>query len=80
VRVRVHGPGTDWSGLREIVVLVLFILFFGLACLQAGYILRDWQKDETRERIHKLETKFTDHDGRIVLLEGPGHACVPKRP
>ena len=59
------------SSMREAIFWVCFCILLALASLEAGWIIRDFQKDETRGRILKLETKFTDHDGRIVVLEGP---------
>lgn len=57
------------NAVRETIIWVLFIFFFGLACFQAGYILRDLRSDDAKDRIVKLERKFTDHDGRLVAVE-----------
>ena len=70
-RIKVHGPEKDWSFIREAIFLAAFCILLALASFEAGWIIRDFQKDETHRRVFKLETKFTDHDGRITVLEGP---------
>jgi hypothetical protein len=57
------------SGIRQALAWILFILFFGLACFQAGYILRDLRADDSKDRILKLEDKFRNHDGRLIAVE-----------
>ena len=82
MKVKVHGPEKDWGLIREAIFWMVFCILLGLASIEAGWIIRDFlsepegslsrrQKDETQKRVLKLETKFTDHDGRIVYLEGP---------
>ena len=71
MKVKVHGPEKDWGLIREAIFWMVFCILLGLASFEAGWIIRDFQKDETQKRVLKLETKFTDHDGRIVYLEGP---------
>lgn len=70
-KIKVHGPEKDWSSIREAIFWAAFCILLGLASFEAGWIIRDFQKDDTQKRVLKLETKFTDHDGRIVVLEGP---------
>jgi len=70
-KIKVHGPEKDWTPIREAIFLAAFCILLALASFEAGWIIRDFQKDETQKRILKLETKFTDHDGRITVLEGP---------
>jgi hypothetical protein len=73
MKIKVHGTGKDWGLIREAIFWMVFCILLGLASFEAGWIIRDFQKDETQKRVLKLETKFTDHDGRIVVLEGaPG--------
>jgi len=64
-------PIEGWGLIRQAFFWAAFCVLLALASLEAGWIIRDFQKDETQKRILKLETKFTDHDGRIVYLEGP---------
>jgi len=70
-RIKVQGEERDWSGVREAIFWTVFCILLALASFEAGWIIRDFEKDETQKRVLKLETKFTDHDGRIVVLEGP---------
>jgi len=81
-KIKVHGPEKDWGSIREAIFLAAFCILLALASFEAGWIIRDFlsepeallsrrQKDETQRRVLKLETKFTDHDGRITVLEGP---------
>ena len=57
--------------MRSIILWVIVTVLVGISALEAGWIIRDRQKDDTRETIIKLERKFTNHEGRIVVLEGP---------
>jgi len=71
MKVKIHGPGRDWTPMREAIFWMVFYILLGLASFEAGWIIRDLEKDEVQKRVLKLETKFTDHDGRITVLEGP---------
>jgi hypothetical protein len=70
-RIKVQGPKREWGIIRRAIFWAAFCLLLAIAAYEAGWISRDFQKDETQKRVLKLETKFTDHDGRIVVLEGP---------
>ena len=69
-RIKINGPEKEWGHVREAFFWITFCLLLAIAAFEAGYIVRDFEKDETQKRVQKLETKFTDHDGRIVVLEG----------
>ena len=75
-RIKIHTLKESWGPIRQSVFWVTFCILLVMAAFEAGWILRDFQKDDTQKRVLKLETKFTDHDGRIVVLEGPpGHGA-----
>ena len=57
--------------MRETIIWIIFLVLLALAAFEGGYIVRDRRKDDTRERVLKLETKATDLSGRMVILEGP---------
>ena len=70
-RIKIHTLKESWGPIRQSVFWVAFCVLLSMAAFEAGWILRGYLKDDTRERTLKLETKFTDHDGRITVLEGP---------
>ena len=50
---------------------IIICLLVAIAAAQAGWIVRDRIKDDTRERLVKVEGRQTDLHGRVVVLEGP---------
>jgi hypothetical protein len=71
MKVKIHGPEKEWGPIRQAIFWMAFCILLTLASFEAGWILRNLQIDDTQKRVLKLETKFTDHDGRIISLEGP---------
>jgi len=69
IKVQPEKP-KEWGPIRQGIFWAAFCILLALAALEAGWILRDFQKDSHSDRITKLEQKFADHDGRIVILEG----------
>ena len=65
-----HEKQKEWGPVRQGIFWAAFCILLALAALEAGWILRDFQKDKTGERIIKIEDKYRDHDGRIVAIEG----------
>jgi len=83
-RIKVHGPGRDWSGLREALVLILFFVLLGVAAFQGGYIYRDREADlptpacakrsgEGRPRLRQagdLRTQVDQLERRVTEING----------
>ena len=65
--------------IRAVILWIAILVLLAIASFEGGYILRDRQKDDTRERIFGLSVKFRDHDGRITMLEG-SKPEGPKKP
>ena len=71
MKIKVHQEKLkEWGPVRQGIFWGAFCILLALAALEAGWILRDFQKDSQSDKITKLEQKFADHDGRIVILEG----------
>ena len=68
-KIRVHGLGRDWSGVREALVLILFFVLLAVAAFQGGYIYREREADELRKQVHQLDIKTGDINGRLVGVE-----------
>jgi hypothetical protein len=51
------------------ILYVLILVLISLVFLQAGYIVRDIERDDTRERVISLKDKFQNHEGRITSIE-----------
>lgn len=60
--------------MREAIVLILLFLFGLCAAFEAGYIVRDFQKDDTREIAVTARDKEVALSGRLAVLEGPSYA------
>jgi hypothetical protein len=70
MKVKIHGPEREWGVIRQGIFWMVFCILLILASFESGWILRNLQIDDTQKRVLKLENKFTDHDGRITVLEG----------
>ena len=55
---------------REWIIAILFCALVAIGAWQNGYIYRDLRSDKLREDVIKSERKITDHEGRIIVLEG----------
>lgn len=67
VKVRVER---EWGLIRQAIFWLGFCALLALASFEAGWIARDIQRDDTRERLTRLTDQFRDHDGRITVMEG----------
>jgi hypothetical protein len=61
----------EWGQVRQGIFWTVFCILLALAMFEAGWILRDLQRDELTEKVYKHASKITDHEGRIIALEGP---------
>ena len=78
MKIKVHQEKPkEWGPVRQGIFWAAFCILLALATFEAGWILRDFQKDGHSDRITKLEQKFADHDGRIVVIEGRKPRPVP---
>ncbi len=70
--VKIKNHHIPWDKIREIIVIILGVIFMAAAFFQAGWIIRDLRTDDTRDRLSKTEERQHDLQGRIVILEGKG--------
>ena len=62
--------------MRTVILWIVITVLVGIGSLQAGYIvgnrqiLRQVQEDRQWQSI-SLEERVRNHEGRIVILEGP---------
>jgi hypothetical protein len=71
MNIKIKNHKVPWGKIREGIFWVVFWILLSLAAFEAGYILRDWQKDDTREIALKNDAKIKDIHGRMTVLEGP---------
>ena len=57
--------------MRETIVWIIFLGLLALAAFEAGWIARDFKKDDTREMVLRNNDRVTGLSGRVTVLEGP---------
>jgi hypothetical protein len=72
MKVRVNRPEKEWGPVRQAIFWILFCLVLIIASFEAGYLIKTFEKDETRAEIRKLNGWVLDHGGRIESLETGG--------
>ena len=71
MNVKIKNHRIPWEKIREGFFWIAFFIILSLAAFEAGYILRDRQKDDTREITLKNDASIKDLHGRVTVLEGP---------
>jgi hypothetical protein len=64
--------------MRETVFWIMFCFLLALAAFESGWIVRDRQRDNTQERLLKIEERIREQGARMVVLEGPDYASRAK--
>jgi hypothetical protein len=80
MNVKIKNHGIPWGKIREGIFWISFCILLSLAAFEAGYIVRDRQKDDTREITLKNNASVKDLHGRMTALEGPAPKAPSKRP
>ena len=76
MKIKVHREkGSDFVhesdpfSLREVIGWILFCLILVAGAFGWGYIYKDQRDDDLRERVHSIEMKQRDRDGRLTSCE-----------
>lgn len=69
-RIKIQNERRDWSGFRETIIWILFCFILAAGAFGWGYIYKDHRVDDLREKVHTMETKQRDMNGRLIAVEG----------
>jgi hypothetical protein len=69
MRVKIQKPEKEWGLIRQTIFWVFFCILLVIVSFEAGYLVKSFEKDNTREEVRKLNSWVVDHGGRIEALE-----------
>jgi hypothetical protein len=70
MKIKVNDPHRDWSGIRQSIIWIFFLLILTAGAFGWGYIYRDFRADDLREKIYKIDERQKDMNGRLMAIEG----------
>ncbi len=69
MKVKIHRPEKEWGVIRQTIFWILFCILLVIASFEAGYLMKTFERDETKTEIQKLNGWVLDHGGRIEAIE-----------
>ncbi len=63
MKVHIRRPEKEWGPVRQTIFWIFFCIVLVIASFEAGYLIKTFERDETRAEIQKVKTWVFDHGG-----------------